>query len=128
VALNSGITAATFFGLREYAVSPLLVSTLPFPQYAKRRRELRVAGTRVLEPDLPLSRSEERRHKSLDSGLSGAFTGGILRGWKSGPGAILPGALTAATVCIALQYAYNGAGIARLRYISRQNVKMYPRQ
>ena len=41
----------------------------------------------------------------------------------AGPGAILSGALTAATVCVTLQYAYNEAGIARLRYISRQNAK-----
>lgn len=125
-ALNSGITAATFFGLREYAISPILVSTLPWPQYARRRRELGLTksdaptNSTLLEPLSP-SFAERRTYKLLDSGLSGAATGGVLRGWKSGPTAIVPGAITAATICVLLQYAFNEAGIARLRYISRHH-------
>ncbi|KAK2466706.1 hypothetical protein APHAL10511_000964 [Amanita phalloides] len=98
-ALNSGITAATFFGLREYAISPTL-------KHAR-------------QDTLSLSWTDRRTHHLLDSGLSGAAAGGILRGWKSGPAAVLPGAATAATICVLLQYAFNEAGIARLRYASR---------
>ncbi|KAF8634088.1 hypothetical protein AX15_001090 [Amanita polypyramis BW_CC] len=120
-ALNSGITAVTFFGLREYAVSPVLVYTLPWPQYARRRRELlgpAEAGTDIISTEPP-SLADRRKHKLLDSGLSGAAAGGILRGWKSGPAAALPGSMAAATVCLVLQYAFNEAGIARLKYVSR---------
>ena len=39
----------------------------------------------------------------------------------AGSAAILPGAVTAATICVLLQYAVNEARIARLRYISQQD-------
>ncbi|PFH51730.1 hypothetical protein AMATHDRAFT_46899 [Amanita thiersii Skay4041] len=117
-ALNSGITAATFFGLREYAISPLLASTLPWLQYVRRRHELAVDPSSLTPA--PLSWSEKRTQKLLDSGLSGAATGAILRGWKSGPAAMLPGAITTSTICILLQYAFNEAGIARLKYLAEQ--------
>ncbi|KIL69998.1 hypothetical protein M378DRAFT_98260 [Amanita muscaria Koide BX008] len=123
-AFNSGVTAATFFGLREYVVSPLLVSTLPFAQYERRRHELGYADTHCPSNSQPsISWSDKRAHKLLDSGLSGAATGGILRGWRSGPAAALPGALTVGAACIGLQYAFNEASIARLRYASRQSSK-----
>ncbi|KAG5649723.1 hypothetical protein H0H81_002367 [Sphagnurus paluster] len=49
---------------------------------------------------------------------NGALAGGALRGWKSGPRAVLPGALTIGALCTILQMAYNEAGIIRLRFIS----------
>ena len=127
-------------GLREYVVSPLLVSTLPFAQYERRRHELGYADTHRPSNSQSMSWSDKRAHKLLDSGLSGAATGGILRGWRctcfhnrtrysrksltvallAGPAAVLPGALTVGAVCIGLQYAFNEAGIARLKYASRQ--------
>lgn len=70
-------------GIREYVVSPTLVYTLPGPQYARRRKVLGIA-----RPTDPNDNSEQvswadmRRHKTLDSGISGAAAGGILRGWK----------------------------------------------
>lgn len=66
-----------------------------------------------------LSWSDFRMHKTLDTGISGVLAGGILRGWKSGPRAVLPGALTAGAICTGLQLAYNELGILRLKYISR---------
>ncbi len=106
-ALNSGVTAATFFstclqftfqpcmvityslhlGLREYAISPILVRTLPWPQYERRRRELGLVAepNGIRNPDAsstPQFWADRRTHNLLDSGLSGAATGGIIRGWK----------------------------------------------
>ncbi|KAF8635498.1 hypothetical protein AX17_003888 [Amanita inopinata Kibby_2008] len=119
-AVNGGITAATFFGIREYAVSPLLVSTLPWTQYTRRRRELGLAEHGGHPADEPLTFSEKRRHKLLDSGVSGAIAGAILRGQKAGRRAIIPGAMTVGAICIVLQYAFNEADIARLKYLSRR--------
>ncbi|KAF7779017.1 hypothetical protein Agabi119p4_3362 [Agaricus bisporus var. burnettii] len=44
-ALNSAITATTFFSLREFVVSPIFVYTLPFEQYERRRREFGIEKT-----------------------------------------------------------------------------------
>lgn len=115
--MNSGVTAATFFSIREIVVSPLLAHTLPWPQYARRRAELGISPHSDSPLDSPTI-SDLRKHKTLDSGLSGALTGGILRGWKSGTRAFLPGALTIGALCTLLQLAYNEVGITRLRYIS----------
>ncbi|KAF5386664.1 hypothetical protein D9615_001564 [Tricholomella constricta] len=120
-AVNSGVTAVTFFSLREFAISPLLVHTLSWPQYVRRRRELGINDPS--DPSLdPPTWSDLRKHKTLDTGISGALAGGALRGWKSGPRAILPGALTIGALCTLLQLAYNEAGIMRLRYVSGLNV------
>ena len=61
-------------GIREFAVSPLLVSLLPGAQYERRRKE----GTTN-----DLGWSEIRTDRLLDSAVSGVFTGGIIRGLTS---------------------------------------------
>ncbi|TFK63230.1 hypothetical protein BDN72DRAFT_776151 [Pluteus cervinus] len=118
-ALNSGITAATFFGIREYAVSPVLVSSISSEQYIRRRQFLGIS-----QPDDSLHTLSEapsiltlRTQKLLDTSLSGALAGGLIRGWKSGPRAIIPGAIMAASVCSLLQLAYNELGLRRLQYL-----------
>jgi hypothetical protein len=97
-ALNGGMVAATFFsepyfclhqttpltvepaplGVREYAVSPILVSNLSWRQY-----ETRALGLQKIVTDKPLSWSELRTYNLLDTGISGALTGGLLNTWKS---------------------------------------------
>ncbi|KAF9447262.1 hypothetical protein P691DRAFT_654045, partial [Macrolepiota fuliginosa MF-IS2] len=125
-ALNSGITAAAFFSLREFIVSPILVYTMPTEQYERRRRELGI-DTSSPEAENKTSTtpnpqlSSMRGRKVLDSAVSGAATGALLRGWKSGPRAVLPGAITVGTVCTLLQLGYNEFGIQRLKYVSRQH-------
>ncbi|KAG6817794.1 hypothetical protein H0H87_003202 [Tephrocybe sp. NHM501043] len=115
--VNSGVTAFSFFALRELAISPILIRTLSWSQYARRRQELGISHPH--DPPLEAATySDLRKHNTLDSGLSGALAGGALRGWKSGPRAILPGALTISAACTLLQILYNEASISRLRYIS----------
>ncbi|KAG6809977.1 hypothetical protein H0H92_013826 [Tricholoma furcatifolium] len=109
-------------GLRELVVSPVLVRTLPWPQYARRRHEDGISDPNDPPPVGVPTWSDLRKHNTLDSGLSGAITGGALRGWRSGPRAILPGALTIGAVCTLLQLAYNEASIRRVRYISSLKV------
>lgn len=61
-------------GIREFAVSPLLVATLPGVQYERRRKE---------KTETDLDWSEIRTDRLLDSAVSGFFTGGIIRGLTS---------------------------------------------
>ncbi|KAF6763783.1 hypothetical protein DFP72DRAFT_1059831 [Ephemerocybe angulata] len=126
-AVNSGVTAAGFFGLREFVVSPVLTYTAPWPQYARRREELGVTkfGSEAASTPSPSSSGDAavtvdtlRTNKLLDSGISGAATGGLVRGIRSGRAAILPGAAMAGVACVALQYAYNRATMARLRLLA----------
>ncbi|KAL1677430.1 hypothetical protein EV122DRAFT_279215 [Schizophyllum commune] len=81
-AANSGVTAATFFSLREFVVRPLLQDHVPPP-------------------------SSTRRENLIESGVSGALTGGLLRGIRSGPPAAVSGALILGTLTTSLQYAFN---------------------
>ncbi|KAF7363589.1 WD-REPEATS-REGION domain-containing protein [Mycena sanguinolenta] len=111
-AFNSAVTAATFFTLREYFFSP----TIRFAaDYSGQQRAL----DRDNATPENLSWSGLRRHNLLDSGLSGAATGGILRGLTSGRRSIGRAAITAGMACVLLQAAYNELGIQRIKYIGR---------
>jgi hypothetical protein len=103
----------------------------------RRRHELGIDGAQT--PTEPQTWADLRRHKTLDSGISGALAGGLLRGWKcespeyrihrtwltmdapAGRRAVMPGALTIGAVCTLLQLGYNEFGILRLRYLSNLN-------
>ncbi|KIK08812.1 hypothetical protein K443DRAFT_672331 [Laccaria amethystina LaAM-08-1] len=115
-AVNTGLTAATFFALREYAVGPMLVHTAPWTQYERRRRQL---GLSLSNDSEQLTWSEIRTNKLLDTAVSGAAAGGLLRAWRSGLRSVLPGAISAAALCTILQLAYNEAAVTRLRYVSK---------
>jgi hypothetical protein len=76
-------------GIREYVVSPVLVSTLPWRPYVQRKRaiELAVAKSRgdaaqVEAPEDDLTLQGLRTHKLLDTGLSGGLTGAVLNALK----------------------------------------------
>ncbi|KAF7440645.1 hypothetical protein PC9H_000992 [Pleurotus ostreatus] len=117
-AMNSGLTAFTFFGIREFAISPLLVSSLSTKEYQRRRRALEPLSSDISEQS-PVSWGDLRRQKLLDSAVSGALTAGSLRALKTGPKGILSGAVAGAAVCAILQYSYNEIGVQRLKYITR---------
>ncbi|KAI0072791.1 hypothetical protein K474DRAFT_1604461, partial [Panus rudis PR-1116 ss-1] len=119
-AVNCGIFGATFFSIREYAVSPIFLSTIPWGQFPRRLRELeaRKQGQDYV-PD-KLSWWDMRAHKVPDTALSGALTGGILNAWKRGRPGIFPGISTGGIVCTILQLAYNEVGILRVKYVSRR--------
>jgi len=119
-AINSGITAGTFFSIREFGISPVLIQVAPWKQYVHRRRELGIGNALNDAPTSEkLSWSELRTDRLFDSGVAGAVTGGLLRGLKTGRHAIVSGAVAASAACIVLQYTCNELGIARLRYISK---------
>ncbi|KJA14817.1 hypothetical protein HYPSUDRAFT_194783 [Hypholoma sublateritium FD-334 SS-4] len=121
-AMNSAVTGATFFVVREYAVVPTLTRLVPFEQYARRRRELGIDPPST-DSSLPstVSPSDIRRDKILDSAVSGSITGSLLRGIRSGRSAIVPGFIMGTAVAAILQYSYNEINLSRLRYISKLN-------
>jgi hypothetical protein len=96
--INSGIAGLSFFGmylcdsmtcskltslkaLREYVAGPVLVHTMPWQTYVRRRNSLRAEGSAPVSSD-PMSISETRSHKLLDTAIAGAGTGGILNTWR----------------------------------------------
>jgi len=115
--LNGGMVAATFFTVREYAVSPVLVSNLSGRQYGTRRK-IRELGPQKIVTDTPLTWSELRTYNLLDTGISGTLTGGLLNTWKRGRPGLVPGLCTGAFVCTLLQWTYNEFSIARVKYVS----------
>ncbi|KAF8559632.1 hypothetical protein OG21DRAFT_468915 [Imleria badia] len=115
-AVNSGIVATTFFSIREYVVSPIMVLTLPGRQYQLRRQRLfHSVGT---EEPTSLSWADIRASRLLDSGISGGLTGGILNTWKRGRRGLAPGLTTGALMCTLLQWGFNEFNIFRIRHVS----------
>lgn len=110
----------------------MLVHIAPWTQYERRRRQLGISSSNDSEQ---LTWVEIRTNKLLDTAVSGAAAGGLLRAWRctllpsflvnltnsitAGPRSILPGAVSAAALCTILQLAYNEAAVARLRYVSK---------
>jgi hypothetical protein len=161
-AFNSAVAGATFFGtvsrpsfeamvdipagVREYVISPALVSTLPWKQYVHRKRhfELSAASGRQTaslaeSTDEPVTLSDLRTHKLLDTGLSGAITGGVLNSLKrasiknfftscaglitnatGGRAGIISGIATGALFCAALQLGYNQILVSRVKLAARR--------
>ncbi|KAL0578689.1 hypothetical protein V5O48_003309 [Marasmius crinis-equi] len=107
-AVNGGITAATFFSIREYAISPVINTAWE--------------GNNTTKPDTSPQRtiSEIRTDKLLDTGISGFVTGGMIRGLTAGPRVALPAAVTVGTACTALQFLFNEVKVSRLQYLSKR--------
>ncbi|KZO95890.1 hypothetical protein CALVIDRAFT_598936 [Calocera viscosa TUFC12733] len=112
------LATSIFFGVREWAVSPLLVSTINQGQYAQRR--IQYQGDHVDGPDPKEGWTEMRLYKVPDSALAGALTGGALNPIRRGRAGIIPGAVTVALTAAALQYASNEAYITRIKFVARE--------
>ncbi|KAG6335846.1 hypothetical protein ID866_3236 [Astraeus odoratus] len=119
-ALNGSIAAVTFFSIREYIVGPVLTLTHPGKQYQSRRRELKNIVDGLPREEQPLSWSDVRTFRLLDSAISGAMAGGILNVWKRGRVGFMPGLGTGALVCTLLQWSANEFNILRISYVSRK--------
>ncbi|KIK90564.1 hypothetical protein PAXRUDRAFT_801276 [Paxillus rubicundulus Ve08.2h10] len=121
-AVNSGIAAATFFSIREYIVGPALALTLPGKQYRLSRHRLIHGDGGPTHDEPPLSWADIRTSRLLDSGISGAFAGGILNTWKRGRRGLVPGLATGALVCFLLQWTSNEFDIVRIHYLSQNSI------
>ncbi|KDQ60767.1 hypothetical protein JAAARDRAFT_561401 [Jaapia argillacea MUCL 33604] len=104
--INGGIAGATFFSIREYLITPLFLSIqdglTSSPQLGER-----------------LTWRDMRMDRVVDTGLSGAITGGLLNSIKRGRGGVMAGFTTGALLCTLLQFGWNEVGVMRLKYISR---------
>ncbi|KAG9318539.1 hypothetical protein JVU11DRAFT_630 [Chiua virens] len=127
-AVNSGIVAATFFSIREYLVSPVLILIHPGRQYQLRRQRLfQSVGNATLDEPTPLSWTDIRTSYLLDSGVSGGFAGGILNAWKRGRSGLVPGLVTGTLMCTLLQWSFNEFNICRIRYVSANSISLLQR-
>jgi hypothetical protein len=84
--LSAGIAGAAFFAVREYAVSPALLTLVDAGQYPRRRRALqRALGAQDLglaEDDDVRSFADMRTERMPDSMLAGALAGAVLNAWR----------------------------------------------
>ncbi|GFZ45293.1 hypothetical protein JCM24511_03019 [Saitozyma sp. JCM 24511] len=123
--INAGVVGVTFFGLREYLVSPLLLSGRATTSHTRRLAELseKQRGKLPLPPPLPLpspsSVEELRFERVLDSSIAGALTGGLLSGGLRGPRTIVPASVTLSLIASALQLSVNQLRITRLHLLAR---------
>ncbi|KAH9484369.1 hypothetical protein JR316_0003850 [Psilocybe cubensis] len=118
-AANSGLTGVSFFGCREFLVSPTLNRLAPWSQYAHRRQEAgRPLSQDPYSSNTPVSLSDLRTNQLLDSAISGASVVGVFHAISRKPG-VIPVMITAGTVCTLLQYGFNELNIIRLNYISK---------
>ncbi|ESK89875.1 voltage gated chloride channel domain-containing protein [Moniliophthora roreri MCA 2997] len=105
-AVNSGISAATFFSIREYIAIPIL------------------HGQETVSNTDPKGTQESwtgvRTDKLIASGLSGFATGGIVRTLTAGPRTALSGATAASVICTTLQYIVNELKVVRLQYLAEK--------
>ncbi|KII88292.1 hypothetical protein PLICRDRAFT_54134 [Plicaturopsis crispa FD-325 SS-3] len=111
-ALNGGLTAATFFSIREVAVSPLF-------DYLRSSGAQGTGSSLATSLAAPLSWSDMRTHKVLDSALSGSITGGLLNAWKRGPSGALPGITTGGVLLALAQLVLNEVDVMRVKSMSR---------
>jgi hypothetical protein len=125
--------------LREYVAGPVLVHTMPWQTYARRRESLLNEKSRQLASASAdrMSFSEMRSYKLLDTAIAGAGTGSVLNAWRrvlgsahaiscsdrlfdaGGPPGILPGAVTAGLICTVAQFIWNELNVMRVRYVSQ---------
>ncbi|KAI9631944.1 uncharacterized protein MKK02DRAFT_21475 [Dioszegia hungarica] len=121
--VNGGIMGLTFFGLREYLISPLLLSASPTLSHARRFHQLSEKQLGKL-PSSPspeaASISEMRTERFLDSGISGSLAGGVLSGATRGIRTVIPAAITTGLIALAGQAVVNQVRVGRLKLLARR--------
>ncbi|KZT40858.1 hypothetical protein SISSUDRAFT_976163, partial [Sistotremastrum suecicum HHB10207 ss-3] len=129
--VNSGLLGWTFFGLREFIISPTLTSHLPWRQYTRRRAEREVSHHEATESEEqnperlgPTTWSDIRRRNLLDTCLAAGITGAFFNGIRRGSSRILPGFFTASLIGTLCQSGFNESSIIRLRVLSRQEERI----
>ncbi|WVQ72869.1 hypothetical protein IAR50_002430 [Cryptococcus sp. DSM 104548] len=121
--LNMSIAGLGFFALREYVISPLLLSVEATPGHSIRLHELR----RRLDPSETIGQGEVptvgqmRTERILDSALAGGLTGGILSAAFRGRGTFGKAAFTSGLITSTLQYGVNEFRVMRLNYLAGES-------
>jgi len=121
VPLNSQGEATWSTGIREIFVSPLLISTLPWIEYQRRRIAFnyKPLSSDKDTKELPsLSYNDIRKSHLLDTFIAGGITGGILNTIRRGPASIGPSFFSSGLFCSLLQYGVNELSVQRIKYFS----------
>ncbi|KAL1412951.1 hypothetical protein Q8F55_000700 [Vanrija albida] len=118
MAINSGIGGLAFFSTREYLVSPALLALGATPSHVRRLGELEAQCAGVPYPAPTIA--EVRTERLLDSGLSGALSGGGLSAAIRGPRTLVPAAFTAGLIATLLQFSVNSVRVARLEILAKR--------
>ncbi|GHJ84215.1 hypothetical protein NliqN6_0617 [Naganishia liquefaciens] len=120
--LNGAVAGLSFFGIREYVVSPLLVASLDGPGY-RRRRQLASASAPAVDVVTPTNEiSLMRNDRVMDSALAGGIAGSSISGLVRGRRTIPASFITSALITAALQYTTNTIRVTRVQtLLARQS-------
>ncbi|OCF42023.1 hypothetical protein I317_04109 [Kwoniella heveanensis CBS 569] len=124
--INLSIAGLTFFSIREYLVSPLLLSIDLTPSHTRRYTNLLNLSEKQLGK-LPStsaqaqaqSLTEVRLDRVADSALAGALTGGVLSAAFRGRATFGKAALTSSLIASALQLGVNQLRVFRLKALAK---------
>ncbi|KAH9063480.1 hypothetical protein EDB87DRAFT_1603957 [Lactarius vividus] len=117
-ALNCGIAGATFFSVRGYVVVPLLNQALRARLHERDGRRETPASIETSSNSAVTWRAM-RLHHTIDSALSGGFTGGVWNTWRRGTRGTLSGMMFGSVFCAVGQLIYNELGVQRVKFVSR---------
>nr|ODO01048.1 hypothetical protein L204_01773 [Cryptococcus depauperatus CBS 7855] len=126
--VNTSIASLTFFALREYFVSPLLVAIEATPSHSIRLRQLEEKTLHGEKQDSSLFEADSmsigqiRTNRLLDSSLAGALAGGGLSSAFRGRATFVKAAFTSALITTALQFSVNQFRAWRLNYLADRPV------
>ncbi|ODN95269.1 hypothetical protein L198_04659 [Cryptococcus wingfieldii CBS 7118] len=121
--LNMSIAGLGFFALREYIISPLLLSIEATPGHSICLHELQ----RRLDPLETIGQGEaptvgqRRTERILDSALAGGLTGGVLSAAFRGRGTFGKAAFTSGLITSTLQLGVNQFRVMRLNYLAGES-------
>jgi len=112
--LQYGALGATFFGLREFLISPMLMT-------ARQQEAVITPNALGDEGAQRLTWTEMRMSKLRDSMAAGFVTGGLHHGIRMSPSlrSVFRGAVTVSIFCGLAQLTFNQFGIWRLRHVSK---------
>ncbi|WWD18406.1 hypothetical protein CI109_102856 [Kwoniella shandongensis] len=128
--INLSIASLTFFGLREYIISPFLLSIEATPSHTRRLRDLqrlsskqlgKLPATGVTEDESAPSLMEVRTDRLLDSALAGGLTGGVLSSAFRGRATFGKAFITSSLIGSILQLSANQLRVFRLEYLAKQS-------
>lgn len=109
----------SFFGLREYVISPVLTSNLSGQIYARRRETIQALKSKRPYDRGPISLTTLRSNNVLDTALSGAIAGASLNVSRRGLSGLVPGFFTMGLACTLVQVAWNELQVTRIKIVSR---------
>ncbi|WWC62479.1 uncharacterized protein I303_105075 [Kwoniella dejecticola CBS 10117] len=131
--INLSIAGLTFFSIREYLVSPLLLSLELTPSHTRRLNALRREGLSEVQRgklpediEAPESLSEVRWNRISDSAIAGGLTGGVLSAAFRGKSTFVKAGITSSLIATLLQLSINQSRVLRLKTLAKQSSSGIP--